>query len=89
MWVNITGMSLVMGGLSGLNTLPAQAFGAQSYHRVGYLLQRMMGICAVFCCFVFVLWWFFTATILRAVGMPEDTANSQATPFSCDYRLFF
>lgn len=62
-----------MGGLSGLNTLSAQAFGAQNFHRLGHLLQRMLAICGVFCMLVFFVWWFFTGTILRAVGMPEET----------------
>ena len=67
MWVNITGMSLVMGGLSGLNTLSAQAFGAQNYRRLGHLLQRTFAICVVFCFLVLVVWWFCTGPILRAV----------------------
>jgi hypothetical protein len=39
MWVNISGLSIVFGGMSALDTLCSQAYGAQNYKLVGLWAQ--------------------------------------------------
>jgi|EP01046_Picozoa_sp_COSAG06_P042946 MATE family multidrug resistance protein len=68
MWCNITGLSLVMGGMSGLNTLCAQAFGAGNYQRLGVLLQRAILMCLLLLIPIGISWWFVTAKILALIG---------------------
>ena len=40
MFVNVTGISLCFGGMSSLDTLCSQAFGARNFHLVGTWAQR-------------------------------------------------
>eukprot|EP01051_Picozoa_sp_SAG22_P003392 SAG22_NODE_164_length_16817_cov_61.573573_11_plen_184_part_00 len=44
MWANISGTSIVMGGMTALDSLASQAFGAGEFHTVGILLQRCAAI---------------------------------------------
>ena len=41
MWCNISGYSIQLDGLTALDTLAAQSFGAQNYRLVGVHLQRV------------------------------------------------
>ena len=42
LWVNISGTSIIFGGMSSLDTLASQAYGAKNFHLVGLWTQRMV-----------------------------------------------
>lgn len=79
MWCNITGLSLVMGGMSGLNTLCAQAFGAGNYQRLGVLLQRAILMCLLLLIPIGLSWWFVTAWVLALIGIDPAQAELSAS----------
>ena len=54
----MTGMSLVFGGMSGLDTLASQAFGAQNYDLVGLQTQRAVVVISAMCVPLFFTWCF-------------------------------
>lgn len=53
---NVTGISLVVGLASGMETLCSQAFGAQHYVLVGVLLQRALVLVGMLCVVLSVSW---------------------------------
>lgn len=74
MLTNVTGFSVAIGLLTGLDTLGAQAFGAQQLARVGYVVQRALLIVTAFIVPVSVLWWF-TTPALVALKQPQEVAE--------------
>jgi MATE family multidrug resistance protein len=54
---NLTGLSLVFGILSALDTLVPQAMGAENYAEIGILVQRATVICFGMCIPCFAIWW--------------------------------
>jgi MATE family multidrug resistance protein len=75
MWINITGMSIIYGGMSAYDTLGSQAFGARNYELVGLLAQRCLAICTLLCLPIAISWWFLTGPVLMLVGIEQDTAE--------------
>ncbi|GBF98590.1 hypothetical protein Rsub_11315 [Raphidocelis subcapitata] len=54
---NVTGISLVIGLSSALDTLCGQAYGARAYTLLGVYLQRAQVICFALCVPLVALWW--------------------------------
>ncbi|KAL6047359.1 ethionine resistance protein [Balamuthia mandrillaris] len=73
MYCNALGFSLIIGLLSALDTLCSQAFGAQSYHRVGLVLQRAIVILMLLCIPIAAIWFFAEELLLRAKQDPETS----------------
>ena len=69
MWINITGMSFVFGGLTAFDTLGSQAFGAGNFMHVGVLAQRALMICTLMCIPISLSWIFLTKPVLMLVGI--------------------
>lgn len=74
MWVNITGVSIVYGGASALDSLASQAFGAKSYAAVGLWSLRFLLIVTIMCVPICCSWWFGCAPVLRMIGIDDETA---------------
>lgn len=74
MWVNITGVSIVYGGASALDSLASQAYGAKSYAAVGLWSLRFLLIVTIMCIPICCSWWFGCAPVLRLIGIDEETA---------------
>lgn len=78
MWCNITGYSIQLGGLTALDTLAAQSFGARNFRMVGIHLQRALLIVGLLCLPISAMWWFATAPVLELMGIqPETIALTQ------------
>jgi MATE family multidrug resistance protein len=78
MWCNITGYSIQFGGLTALDTLAAQSFGAQNFRLVGIHLQRALLIIGLMCLPISAMWWFATAPVLEMLRIqPETIALTQ------------
>jgi len=78
MFCNVTGFSIAFGGLTALDTLGAQAHGAQQHKQVGVLAQRALAICTLLCAPVALLWCFATAPLLRLIGIEEEVIELTA-----------
>ena len=78
MWINITGMSIIYGGMSAYDTLGAQAYGAGNYPLVGLLAQRCLAISTLLCIPISLSWWYLTGPALVLVGIEQDTADLAA-----------
>lgn len=75
MWANVSGMSIISGGMTGLDTLAAQAFGSKQYHLCGVLLQRAIVISVMLCVPIFFLWWFATGPVLVMLSAAPATVD--------------
>ena len=76
-WVNVTGVSMVMGFGIGMIPLAAQAYGARNYERVGIILVRQQCIHLLVSTGVLVLWWN-TENALNALDQPPFIASGTA-----------
>ncbi len=72
MWCNVTGFSIAYGGLTALDTLGAQAYGAQEHIMVGVLAQRALAIITLLCVPMCGLWIWGTMPLLRLIGVEPD-----------------
>lgn len=70
---NVTGISICIGLLAGMDTLCSQAHGAGNYAREGIVLQRALCIC-ITCLIPIIILWQFTDQILVGLGQDEDLA---------------
>jgi MATE family multidrug resistance protein len=75
LWVSMTGMSLVFGGMSGLDTLASQAFGAKNYELVGLWAQRAVVVLVLVCFPLFFSWFYLTGPMLELVGIEPEIAE--------------
>ena len=75
MTVNVTGMAVVIGLLSGLDTLASQAFGAGELRAMGVLLQRavLVGLCA--CMPIIAFWCSGVGRVLELCGQDAEAAS--------------
>ncbi len=64
---NVTGLSLLIGLASAMETLCGQAFGAKNYRMLGLELQRATLICLV-ACIPISIFWQHSAPVLTMVG---------------------
>jgi len=71
---NVTGISLVVGLASGMETLCSQAFGAQHYVLVGVLLQRALVLVGILCV-VLAISWCGCYPVLIWIGQEEAVAR--------------
>ena len=70
---NLSGLSLVFGMLSAMETLAPQAYGAERYEEVGLLAQRAFILCCV-ALLPACLLWFFVEPVLLLAGQPAASA---------------
>ena len=78
MLTNITGFSIVWGGMTALDTLGSQSYGAGNYHRVGVLAQRCLAMSTVACVPVAIVWWYATMPLLELIGIDAPIAEKAA-----------
>ena len=67
-----------MGGMSGLNTLSSQSFGAGNYLRLGTLLQRTILMCLCLLVPIGISWFTCTSLVLEAIGIEPKQAEMSA-----------
>jgi len=77
MWVNFSGVSIVVGLGSGLETLASQAYGAGKYRLVGVLSQRALVVLTASCVPI-VFTWLFASPLLQAAGIEPAMADGVA-----------
>ncbi|KAK9801885.1 hypothetical protein WJX73_007196 [Symbiochloris irregularis] len=53
---NVSGVSVLLGLATGMETQAGQAYGAKKYHLLGTIMQRAMLICSVAFCLIMCLW---------------------------------
>eukprot|EP01051_Picozoa_sp_SAG22_P011755 SAG22_NODE_1160_length_5317_cov_44.271560_3_plen_217_part_00 len=75
MWVNISGLSIVFGGMSALDTLCSQAYGARNFRLVGLWAQRCCVCILCLCVPIFFLWFFGTKPVLHLMGIEPEIAE--------------
>ena len=78
MWANVSGTSICMGGMTALDSLASQAFGAGEFELVGILLQRCIWIVTLLTIPIFGVWWFATGYVLGNQAFPVDTPSNLA-----------
>lgn len=77
-FASVTGFSVLLGMGSALETLCGQAYGAKLYHMLGVHMQRgMLTLLAV--CIPLALIWFYTSTILIALGQDHEISTEAGT----------
>ncbi|PAN24697.1 hypothetical protein PAHAL_4G245800 [Panicum hallii] len=72
-FATVTGLSLLLGMASALDTLCGQAFGARQYHLLGIYKQRAMFLLTIVSIPLAVVW-FYTGEILLLFGQDPDIA---------------
>ncbi|GLI61472.1 hypothetical protein VaNZ11_003869 [Volvox africanus] len=77
---HITGLSLVVGMASAVETFCGQAFGARHYGAVGLVLQRAALMCLITCGLPLVLWTRADWLMLRVMGQQQEVVTL-AAPF--------
>lgn len=78
LWATVTGRSVVMGSLSALDSLAAQAFGAGSFLHIGTLTQRAVLLESALCVPIGICWCFLAEPALTAAGIePAQAAMAQ------------
>eukprot|EP00906_Rhabdomonas_costata_P034900 RCo049074 len=77
MTVNLTGFAMVIGLLAGMDTLCAQAFGAENFARVGHITQRGVVVCVLWWSLISVVW-VFAQPILVLLGQDPEVASLAA-----------
>ncbi|KAM5567850.1 hypothetical protein ABKV19_015764 [Rosa sericea] len=77
-FASVTGYSILLGMGSALETLCGQAYGAKQYHMLGVHMQR--GILTLLAVSIpLALIWFYTSTILIALGQDHEISNEAGT----------
>ena len=76
MFVNVTGFSLCFGGMSSMDTLCSQAYGAENFHLVGTWAQRgALMLTFIMCPVIVALWIWASAPVFKLMGLDEITAE--------------
>ncbi|TVU30915.1 hypothetical protein EJB05_22568, partial [Eragrostis curvula] len=75
---NVTGISVLVGMSSALDTLCGQAFGARQHHMLGVYMQRAMVVLGLTCVPIS-LAWAFAGRILLLLGQDPDIAAEAGT----------
>ena len=78
MTCNVTGFSLIIGLLSGMDTLCAQAHGASNFRRVGVVAQRGLLVCLAACVPIAALWCTCIDPLLVLAGQPAEISQLAA-----------
>lgn len=66
---NVTGVSLIIGLLSAMDTMCSQAMGAKNYRKVGFVTQRAIVLTGI-CVMPFLLIWAFSDRVFRLCVRP-------------------
>ncbi|KAL6188051.1 hypothetical protein ACLB2K_039445 [Fragaria x ananassa] len=74
----VTGFDILLGMASALETLCGQAYGAKQYHMLGVHMQRGM-LTLVVVSIPLALIWFYTSTILIALGQDHEISKEAGT----------
>jgi len=74
LWAGITGRSILIGGLSSLDSLASQAYGAKEYAHIGTLTQRAALIVTLLCIPIGLSWVFLTGPVLALLNFPLEQA---------------
>ena len=82
MTCNVTGFSLCFGGMSSLDTLASQAFGAKNFRLVGTWAQRGALMLAILAVPITCVWCFATDDVLHALGVGDDETIALAVSFT-------
>ena len=72
---NLTGLMLIYGMLSALDTLGPQEFGAGRHAQVGVLAQRGAILCVFAVAPAIPLWWFGIEPLLQLTGQPAASTG--------------
>eukprot|EP01043_Picozoa_sp_COSAG02_P003761 COSAG02_NODE_94_length_37427_cov_79.161728_16_plen_203_part_00 len=76
MFVNVTGFSLCFGGMSSMDTLCSQAYGAENFYLVGTWAQRgALMLTFIMCPVIISLWIWASAPVFKLMGLDEMTAE--------------
>ena len=79
MFVNVTGFSLCFGGMSSMDTLCSQAYGAKNYFLVGVWAQRgALMLTFIMCPVIISLWIWASAPVFKLMGLDDTTAELAA-----------
>lgn len=81
MTCNVTGFSLCFGGMSALDTLASQAYGAQNYKLVGIWSQRGLVCLTTIGIPISFVWWFATDDILHLLGVGDEETIALSVQF--------
>ncbi len=73
---NVTGNSIMVGMASAVSTLGGQAYGAGSYHTLGYVLQRAVIILSIAALPISLAWWCSEGIL---VNLGQEPALAQAS----------
>jgi MATE family multidrug resistance protein len=82
MTCNVTGFSLCFGGMSALDTLASQAFGAKNYPLVGIWSQRGLLCLTAIGIPISCVWAFATDDILHALGVGDEETIALSVLFA-------
>ena len=82
MTCNVTGFSLCFGGMSSLDTLASQAFGAKNFRLVGTWAQRGALMLSILAVPITCVWCFATDDVLHALGVGDDETIALAVSFT-------
>ncbi|KAL2620696.1 hypothetical protein R1flu_000901 [Riccia fluitans] len=69
-----TGLNVMMGSASALETLCGQAYGAKEYYLTGIFLQRAIFVLTIICIPISFIWWYL-GPILTAIGQNPEIAE--------------
>eukprot|EP01045_Picozoa_sp_COSAG04_P002187 COSAG04_NODE_77_length_28411_cov_8.599181_19_plen_179_part_00 len=75
MWVSVTGMMIVFGGMGALDTLAAQAYGAKNFPLVGLWTQRAIVLVFFVNIPLSLLWFYSTKPGLEAMAINSEIAT--------------
>ncbi|GME89100.1 unnamed protein product [Ambrosiozyma monospora] len=78
MSANITGIAVIAGLASALDTFLPQAYGAGKYKLVGLIFQRCAALIFVIMFFVCLSWWLFAETVLLKLLPDPESAHMAA-----------
>ncbi|XP_039130235.1 protein DETOXIFICATION 16-like isoform X1 [Dioscorea cayenensis subsp. rotundata] len=84
----VTGLSLLLGMGTALDTLCGQAYGAKQYHLLGIYLQRAM-LLNIIASIPFAFIWAFTGRILHATGQDKEISMAAQLYARCMIPLLF
>jgi hypothetical protein len=71
---NLTGLSLIFGMLSAMDTLAPQAMGSKQYGEIGVLVQRSTWLCMAMCLPCWCVWWNMETILLLLKQPPAASA---------------
>eukprot|EP01096_Ripella_sp_DP13-Kostka_P009585 TRINITY_DN3687_c0_g1_i1.p1 TRINITY_DN3687_c0_g1~~TRINITY_DN3687_c0_g1_i1.p1 ORF type:complete len:459 (-),score=109.52 TRINITY_DN3687_c0_g1_i1:8-1384(-) len=77
-YLNLTGHAILLGLMTAIDSLCAQAFGAQQYKKLGLILQRSLCITGLTAFLFVVPLWYFSPVLLRTFRQEYDVSDLAA-----------